>query len=77
MSPLRNPMLALAAAASVGVHVLAMQWGPLQSVLSTGPVGLRGWAVLTLLALSVFAAMEIYKVARRRGMRRASDGLKG
>jgi hypothetical protein len=46
-------------------------------VLSTGPVGLRGWVVLSLLALSVFAAMEIYKVARRGGMRRARNGFKG
>lgn len=69
LSPLRNPLLLLAALGSVGMHVAAMQWGPLQRLLSTGPVGTQGWAVLAGMALSVFVAMEIYKLAKRRGQR--------
>jgi magnesium-transporting ATPase (P-type) len=72
ISPFSNPLLFFAAVFSLGVHVLAMHWDPMQRALSTAPADGRTWLTLALLALTVFIAMEIYKLTwamRRRSVR--------
>jgi magnesium-transporting ATPase (P-type) len=62
ISPLSNPLLFFAALCSLGIHALAMHWPPLQQVLNTAPTDGRTWLTLGLLALSVFVAMEVFKL---------------
>jgi magnesium-transporting ATPase (P-type) len=65
LSPLRNPILLFAALFSLLVHVGAMHWGPLRDVLDTAPLELDTWLTLAPLALTVFVAMEIFKLIGR------------
>jgi magnesium-transporting ATPase (P-type) len=68
LSPLRSPFLLLGALAACAVHVLSMHLPLMQAILRTEPVSLRMWAVLLLLALTIFVAIELHKWswARRR-----------
>ncbi len=61
LSPLRSPILLVGAVAAFLIHLVAM-YSPLgQRVLQTGPVDLKTFVMLFLLALSVFVAIEIHK----------------
>ncbi len=60
--PWRNPLLLAATAGSFAVHLVAMHWGPLRSVLATSPVSAPTWLALGGLALTVVVAMEAYKI---------------
>jgi potassium/sodium efflux P-type ATPase len=64
--PLRdNPILMAGMAIAFGVHLLAMYWTPMQSLLRTTTLTLQNWLVLGGLAASVMVAMEVYKWVRR------------
>ncbi len=70
LSPLRSPMLLGGTLLAFGLHMLAMHVPFLQRALSLEPVGLRDFALLFALALSIVAALELYKLfARRRASR--------
>jgi len=65
LSPFSNPLLLAAALGSLAIHAAAMHWPPLGRLLETGPLSLNAWAALAALSLTVFVAMEIYKIALR------------
>ncbi len=65
MSPFSNPLLFAAAVGSLAIHVGAMHWAPLGRLLETSPLSLNTWAALGALSLTVFVAMELYKLALR------------
>jgi magnesium-transporting ATPase (P-type) len=66
LSPLRNPLLLIGTAAAQLVHLAALYTPGLSNVLEVEPVSLQQWLVLLLLALTVFVAVELHKLARRR-----------
>lgn len=61
MSPLKSPLLVLCGVAAVLVHVLAMLWTPMQSLLGTSPVSLMTFVTLTAISLVLFVVMELHK----------------
>lgn len=64
--PLRhNIILMFGMIAAFGIHVLATQWPPLQSLLRTSAVPPEQWLVFGAIASVVMIAMEIYKRLRR------------
>jgi hypothetical protein len=71
ISPLSNPLLFFAALFSLGIHALAMHWPPLQHVLGTQPLdgGVQMWLTLAALSLTVFVAMEVFKLVRAMTVR--------
>jgi magnesium-transporting ATPase (P-type) len=62
LSPLQSPVLMLGMIAAFAVHVasLYLPWG--QLLLSTQPVGLKEWALLVALSLSILVVMELHKL---------------
>ena len=60
MSPVKSPVLVGCALAAVLIHVVALYMPWTRAVLKTQPVEWELFAVLLLLGLSVFAAMEIH-----------------
>ncbi|HWQ18777.1 MAG TPA: HAD-IC family P-type ATPase [Methanotrichaceae archaeon] len=66
LSPLRNPLLLSGTLAATLVHVAAMYTPWISGVLRIHPVPLDQWTELLVMALAVFAAMELYKVLRPR-----------
>ncbi len=73
LSPLRSPVLLTGTIGAILVHVAAMHLPALRSVLATGPVGFQVWVTLFGLALSVFVAMELHKLAWAVRARRARN----
>jgi len=69
LSPFRSPFLLGGAILAFFVHVFSMYFPPLQQVLRTEPVDLATWVAMFLLALTIFAAMEVHKWSwRLRGL---------
>jgi len=66
MSPLRNPLLLFGTLGATLIHVAAMYTPWLSDVLRIHPVPLDQWTELLVMALAVFAAMELYKVVRQK-----------
>ncbi|WP_425397573.1 cation-translocating P-type ATPase [Aeoliella sp.] len=64
--PWSNPLLLVGSALAIGLHVLAMHWGPTQNVLGVAPVTLQQCLVLFSLAASLMVVMELHKWWRRR-----------
>lgn len=60
-SPFRSPYLLAGVVGALVVHILGMNLPILRDILQTEPVGLRTWATLLMLALTVLVAMEIHK----------------
>ena len=60
-SPLRNPLLLFGTLAAQLIHIGAMYFGPLQSILQVMPVDLEHWFSLLGIALSLLIVMEIHK----------------
>jgi Ca2+-transporting ATPase len=65
ISPFRNPFLLIGTAAAQGIHIAAMHFEPLSSVLGTKPVAFRDWLEYLGVAVSLFVAIELHKVYRR------------
>ncbi|MGB7294297.1 MAG: HAD-IC family P-type ATPase, partial [Candidatus Aminicenantales bacterium] len=61
----RNVILAFGVVAAQGLHLLAMQVPFMRAALRTSPVSIKEWLILLGLALSVLAAMEIFKIVKR------------
>lgn len=58
----KNWMLVGGVAAALGIHLLAMHLPPAQSVLKVAPVPLGAFAVSLVIASSVLAVMELFKL---------------
>jgi magnesium-transporting ATPase (P-type) len=70
-----NPVLAAGVACALALHVAAMYFPPLQSVLEVAPLSIGEWLVMPLAAFSLLALMELHKVSwhwRTRGARTAT-----
>ncbi|MBI2953535.1 MAG: HAD-IC family P-type ATPase [Chloroflexi bacterium] len=65
MNPLSNRFLLVTIVVALGLHILALYWGPLQFVLSTVPLDLDTWLVMVAIAATVLLAVEIDKGIRR------------
>ena len=65
VNPLSNRFLFVTVVAALGLHILALYWGPLQFVLRTEPLGLETWLVMAAIAATVLVAVEIDKGIRR------------
>jgi magnesium-transporting ATPase (P-type) len=65
-----NPVLAAGIACALALHVAAMHFPPLQSVLEIAPLSRTEWLVMPLAALSLLALMELHKVSWRWRTRR-------
>lgn len=63
--PWRNPYLIAATILVAGLHVLAVYWQPLQSILKTTPLSTQDWLLVLLASSSIFVADELYKVGVR------------
>jgi magnesium-transporting ATPase (P-type) len=61
-----NPLLVAGILGAMLLHVFAMHAGWLQRTLDVGPVTLREWVMLPLLAATLFGVMEAQKAWRRR-----------
>ena len=66
ISPLKNPLLLFGTLAAVLIQVVAMQMPGLSDVLQIHSVPLDQWIELIGVALLAFAAVELYKLLRRR-----------
>jgi magnesium-transporting ATPase (P-type) len=65
--PIRaNPFLVLSVIAAQGVHIGAMYTPGLRDILGVAPVSIEQWGTVAATALTLLAAMELYKFARRR-----------
>lgn len=70
-----NPFLMLGTLAALGLHVIAMHWGPTQGLLGLASVPAHTWAWLGLIASGLLVAVEVDKVViRRRPPDRSSRG---
>lgn len=65
VDPLSNRFLFLGLVASVVVHVLALNLGPLQALLNTEPLRVEDWVVIVAVASTVLIGVEIEKLTRR------------
>jgi len=73
LSPLRSPILLAGAVCALLIHVAAMYLPVGQQVLGTAPIGLKEWGILSVLALTIFPAMELHKWSW--AMRHPTGGL--
>ncbi|MBI2940427.1 MAG: HAD-IC family P-type ATPase [Chloroflexi bacterium] len=64
VNPLSNRFLFVTIVAALGLHILALYWGPLQFVLRTEPLSLETWLVMVPIAATVMLAVEVDKVLR-------------
>jgi P-type Ca2+ transporter type 2C len=71
LPPGNNPLLLAGVLAALLLHIAAMYFPPLQAVLSVGPLTGREWIVMPLVALSLFAVMELHKIGWARRHRAA------
>ena len=65
VNPLTNRFLFVSIVAALGIHVLALYWGPLQFVLHTEPVSLSTWLVMIAIASTVLLVSVAEKALRR------------
>lgn len=66
MNPLSNRFLFASIAAALGLHILALYWGPLQFILRLVPLDLETWLLMAAVASTVLVAVEVDKAIRRR-----------
>jgi calcium-translocating P-type ATPase len=66
ISPFSNPVLAIAVAGAVGLHLAALHLPFTQFVLRVEPLDPSTWLVIVAVSLSVLATVEIDKFIRRR-----------
>ena len=60
-----NPLLVLSTLIALAIHILAMHFGPAQTLLDIGPLTLSTWAWLALASLALLAAVEADKAIWR------------
>jgi Ca2+-transporting ATPase len=65
LSPVSNPLLFVATAATFLIHGLALYFPPIQFVLRVEPIGLDLWLWMVLVAATVLVAVESHKLLRR------------
>ena len=65
----RSPLLLAGTLTALFVHLLAMHWPVVQSLLDVAPVSGREWLVLMAVAATILPAIELHKAWRRRQMR--------
>lgn len=65
LNPFSNRFLFAATAAALVVHIGALYWEPTQYILRVEPIGLDAWVRIVAVALSIIAAVELHKLARR------------
>ena len=65
MNPLSNRFLFVSILTALGLHVLAMYWGPLQFVLRLEPLDIRTWLEMVAIAATVLVVIEVDKALRR------------
>lgn len=75
INPLSNLFLFATIVGALGLHILALYWGPLQFILRFEPLPLETWLVLIALAASVLVTVEIEKALRHR--LRSASGRRG
>jgi Ca2+-transporting ATPase len=61
----RNRWLWLSLAAALALQVLAVHWGPAQSIFHTTDLALADWGLAALVASSVLVLDELRKLATR------------
>ncbi|MGQ9676172.1 MAG: cation-translocating P-type ATPase [Chloroflexota bacterium] len=64
INPLSNPLLFTSILAALGLHVVALYFPPLQSILRTVPLSPETWLIMVAVASTVLWAVEIDKVVR-------------
>jgi magnesium-transporting ATPase (P-type) len=62
----RSPFLIMGTLVALAVHLLAMHWPPVQSLLDIAPVDGREWLILMAVAASILPAVELHKWWCRR-----------
>jgi len=62
--PRTNPLLLGAVLGALAIHVLALYWGPTQSLLRIAPFGPGGWTRMAVVALAVVGLSELHKRLR-------------
>ena len=65
----RSPLLLAGTLTALFVHLLAMHWPPVQSLLDVAPVSGGEWLVLIAVAATILPAIELHKAWRRRHKR--------
>jgi P-type Ca2+ transporter type 2C len=65
LNPLTNRLLLGGIIAALGLHILALYWGPLQAVLRLVPLDGQTWLGMVAVAASVLVVVEIDKAIRR------------
>jgi Ca2+-transporting ATPase len=61
LSPLRSPVLLFGTIAAFFVHLAGMYIPILQDVLTTKPVDVKTWIIVTAIALLILPAIELHK----------------
>lgn len=65
-SPFSNPFLFIATLCALGIHLIALHWGPLQLVLRVAPLeDLWTWPRMIAVASSILVVVEVHKLLRR------------
>jgi calcium-translocating P-type ATPase len=65
ISPFSNKFLLGAQLGALGIHILALNWSPLQFVLRVEPLPGQTWLHMLAVSLTIVVAMEIHKVLRK------------
>jgi P-type Ca2+ transporter type 2C len=65
LNPLTNKLLVGGIVVALGLHILALYWGPLQGVLRLQPLDAQTWLGIVAVAATVVVAVELDKAVRR------------
>ncbi len=68
-----NPLLILGVLFALGIHLFAMFFPPLGTILGVAPMGPERWVPLAVAAAALIGVMEVYKILVRRRERTARD----
>jgi len=78
-NPLSNKILFIGTLSSLGVHIAAMYFDPIRSLLHLQPLSQDSWMRIIPICLAIFGAMELHKRFRQRGssyaLKRLDDNL--
>ena len=72
-SPLRSPILLAGVVVAFSIHVIAMHTTVGQALLDTSSAEPKDWAILFLLALTIFPVMELHKWTWRQRYRQSAS----
>lgn len=65
ISPFKNPFLLIGAAIAFLLQLGSMYFPPMQKLMGVGPVDLKTWITVGVMALGLLAVMELHKLLRR------------